>query len=234
VSPTDLEQTFLGLTTAHVADGLLRLGLPVRCAPAPVRPLWPGCRVAGRALPARHYGSVDVFLEALEGAAPGDVLVVDNAGRDDEACVGDLVALEARDAGVAGIVIWGLNRDTAELRTIGLPVFSQGALPTGPLRLDAQEPDALAWARLGGHVVTRDAVVLGDDDGVVLLPLDRAEEVAEAAHGIRDTEHRQAAAMASGTSLRAQLGFADFLAEREAHGTTFRQFLRTRGGAVEE
>jgi regulator of RNase E activity RraA len=80
--------------------------------------------MAGRACPARHVGSVDIFLEALEAAAPGDVLVVDSGGRLDEACVGDLVVLEAQAAGLEGIMIWGLHRDTADIRTIGLPVFS--------------------------------------------------------------------------------------------------------------
>ena len=71
-------------------------------------------------------------------AAPGDVLVGDNGGILDEACVGDLVALEAHAAGREGMVIWGLHRDTADIRAIGLPVFSLGAIPTGPLRLDAR------------------------------------------------------------------------------------------------
>jgi 4-hydroxy-4-methyl-2-oxoglutarate aldolase len=60
------------------------------------------------------------------------VLVVDNGGRLDEACIGDLVALEAQAAGVEGMVIWGLHRDTVDIRAIGLPVFSLGAIPTGP------------------------------------------------------------------------------------------------------
>ena len=57
-------------------------------------------------VPTRHYGSVDVFLEAFSGAAHGDVLVVDNGGREDEACIGDLVVLEAQAAGVGGVMVW--------------------------------------------------------------------------------------------------------------------------------
>jgi hypothetical protein len=62
----------------------------------------PGGRLAARVCPARHVGSVDSFLEAMEGAAPGDLLVVDNGGRLDEACVGDLMVLEAQGAGLEG------------------------------------------------------------------------------------------------------------------------------------
>jgi regulator of RNase E activity RraA len=233
-SPVPDPAAFGGLTTAHVADALVRLGLPVRCAPPGIRPVLPGLRVAGPARPVRHSGSVDVFLEALQLARPGEVLVVDNGGRHDEACVGDLVALEVARAGLAAIVIWGLHRDTAELREIGLPVFSGGSLPTGPLRLDAQESDALVSARLGAHRVTVDDLVLADDDGVVLVPRAAAGEVSVVAAGIRDTERGQAERMRGGTSLREQTRFDAYLADRAATGMTFRQHLRRLGGAIEE
>lgn len=226
--------TFSDLTTAHVADACLRLAVPVRSAPAAVRPLWRGLHVVGRARPARHVGSVDVFLEALEHAAPGDVLVVDNGGRTDEACVGDLVALEVSHAGLAGIVIWGLHRDTAQLRAIDVPILSLGACPNGPERLDAQPPDALTRAWCGTHAVTVDDVVLADDDGIVFLPVDRAAQIAEVAGRIRDTERRQAARMQLGTSLREQTSFADYLVARDRDGVTFRQHLRALDAAVEE
>ncbi|GAA2319321.1 demethylmenaquinone methyltransferase [Glycomyces scopariae] len=234
IDALELQRLYAGLTTAHAADALVRLGLPPRAAPAALRPLWSGARIAGRALPARHYGSVDVFLEALTRAEPGDVLVVDNGGREDEACVGDLVVLEARQAGIAGIAVWGLHRDTADLREIGLPVFSTGATPLGPVRLDPQEPEALASARVGLHEVTGEDFVLGDDDGVLFAPLAHAAEIAAAAAAIRDTERRQAARMRLGTSLRDQVRFGEYLEAREREGTTFRQHLRAVGGAIEE
>ena len=84
----DYVQTFADLSTPLVADACIRLGVPLRAAPPGIRALVAGHRLAGRALPARHYGSVDVFLEALGAAGLGDVLVVDNGGRLDEGCVG--------------------------------------------------------------------------------------------------------------------------------------------------
>ncbi|WP_027481782.1 RraA family protein [Deinococcus pimensis] len=226
---------FQVLSTPHLADACLRLGVPVRCGPSALRPVLPGGRVAGPVRPARHFGSVDVFLEALEGAAPGEVLVVDNGGRFDEACVGDLVTLEVQRAGLVGMVVWGLHRDTAELRDIGLPVFSLGALPTGPLRLDPQEEGALAFAQVGEFRVTAEDVVFADDDGVLFVPRRDLEAVANAAEAIRDVERRQAARMREGRSLREQTRFGAFLARRAREpGFTFRQHLRELGGAIEE
>jgi regulator of RNase E activity RraA len=195
----------------------------------------PGSRLAGRVCPARHVGSVDVFLEALEGAQRGDVLVVDNGGRVDEACVGDLVALEAQAAGMEGLVVWGLHRDTADIRTIGLPVFSLGATPTGPQRLDDRPREALESASVGDWMVGRGDLVLADDDGVLFVPLAEAAHLLTLAEAIRDTEGAQAEQVRGGVSLREQLRFAGYIAERERNPSlTFREHLRTIGGAIEE
>jgi regulator of RNase E activity RraA len=230
-----LQQRFVVLTTAHVADACIRARVPVRSAPAAMRAVLPGSSLAGRVCPARHAGSVDAFLEAFETAAPGDVLVVDNGGRLDEACVGDLVALEAQAARMAGMVIWGLHRDTADIRAIGLPVFSLGAIPAGPLRLDARPPDALESAMVGDWEVSREDLVLGDDDGVLFVPGPQAEEIFTLAETIRDTERRQAEQIRSGVSLRDQVQFRAYLAKREhTPALSFREHLRTVGGAIEE
>ena len=223
------------LTSAHLADACIRLDLPVRCAPAGTRPVAAGARVAGRVLPARHTGSVDVFLEALEQAQAGDVLVVDNDGRTDHACIGDLVVAEAKAAGVAGLLVWGLHRDTADILAIGLPVFSLGAIPTGPLELTPRDAQALVSARVGEHMVTSHDIVIADDDGAVFLPNHRLAEILDVAEGIRDTERRQAERIRGGNTLREQVDFGSYLNNRERDpNLTFREHLRAVGGAIEE
>lgn len=227
--------TFGRFPTPLVADACVRLGLPVRAAPPAIRVTSSGSRVAGRALPARHYGSVDVFLEALADAEPGDVLVVDNGGRTDEACVGDLTVLEAASAGVVGVVVWGLHRDTADLHDIDLPVWSYGAYAPGPTRVDAREHEALLTARFGPHEVTRDDVVFADDDGVVFVAREHVDDILDAAAKIAATEREQARRMRAGVSLREQTHFDEYLARRQEDPTyTFRRHLRETGGAVEE
>lgn len=228
-------EAFADLSTALLADACVRAGAPLRAAPAGIAPVVPGHRVAGRALPVRHYGSVDVFLEVFGAAGPGDVLVIDNGGRADEACVGDLAVLEAQAAGVAGVVVWGLHRDTAELAEISVAVFSYGSYPPGPLRLDEREPGALDTARFGPHVVTSADVVFGDDDGVLFVAADRAGEVLAAAAQIRQTEREQARKIQAGQTLRQQTDFAGYLERRAADPSwTFRRHLRQADAAIEE
>jgi regulator of RNase E activity RraA len=230
---SELRRRFAALTTAHLADACLRAGVPLRCAS--LRAMVPASRVAGRVAPARHVGSVDIFLEVLERTGPGHVLVVDNDGRLDEACVGDLVALEAQAAGLEGIVIWGLHRDTADLMAIGLPVFSLGSIPAGPQRLDARPLDALDSAAVGACQVSGADLVLADEDGVLFAEAARADELFTIAEAIRDTERHQAEQVRAGVSLRSQLRFDRYLARRQHEpALTFRDHLRAIGGAIEE
>lgn len=223
------------LTTPLIADAALRRNAFMHIAAPGCRGLSAGMKAFGRVRPARHVGSVDVFLEAIVAADPGDVLVVDNGGRVEEGCVGDLVTLEAKAHDLGGIVIWGVNRDTTELREIALPVFSYGTWPCGPTRLDARPPDALTVAHFGDFTATREHVVFADDDGVVFIRVDQANDVFAAAEEIFTRERAQADRVREGVTLVEQFRFHDFLAARERDPrVTFRSHLRSLAGEIEQ
>ncbi len=192
-------------------------------------------RVAGRVLPARHRGSVDVFIEALKKSSPGDVLVIDNQGRIDESCIGDLTVLEVRAWGLSGVVVRGLSRDTSELIEIGFPVFSYGSLSPGPRRLDERGPLDLISAEWSNFTVDNTDSVFADDDGVIFVPSTNLHDILKVARSIYRTERDQAEKIKVGKKLWEQFDFDGYLKLRETDPSySLRKHSRTRGGAVEE
>lgn len=230
-----LAESFAELSTPLVADAAVRLKVPLRIAPAGIAPVIFGGRLTGRVLPAKHFGSVDVFLEAMEAGDAGDVLVIDNGGRRDEGCIGDLTALEAQASGLSGIVVWGTHRDTPELREIAFPIFSYGCCLSGPQRLDPRDESALLSARFGDFEVGAGDAVFADDDGCVFVALECVQDLLATARAIWQKERAQADEIKKGNTLRRQLDFAGYLAKRSVDPNhTFRQHLRKRDGAIEE
>lgn len=232
-SPSSLLDGF-DWTTPFLADACVLLQLPVRLGPPGIHPLEPGSRVSGRVAPAVHAGSTDVFLEAIALAGRGDVLVIDNNGRLDEGCIGDLVAGEARYGGLAGLVVDGAHRDSAAIRAIGIPVWSRGTCPAGPLEMRRRHSTALEAATCGKTTVTREDAVFADEDGVIFVRLSEAARVVTAAREIAAREAAQAARLAGGELLRDQLRLSEYLQRRaEDPEFTFRAHLKSMGGAIE-
>jgi len=222
-------------TTPFVVDACALLQLPIRLGPPHIKPIRQGMKVAGAACPAKHAGSTDVFLEAIAAGQRGDVLVIDNVGRLDEGCIGDLVAGEAHVAGFSGIVVYGAHRDTAAIEAIGIPVWSLATCPAGPQELRSRTVQALEAASLGGHVtVTKDDFIFADIDGVAVVSQADLARVVAAARDIATREQAQAQRLLKGERLRDQLQLDAFVARRQNEPDySFRDHIKSLGGAIE-
>ena len=232
---TTLNLKFSKLSTPVLCDACLRLKLRPRLAPSGISPLIPETSLAGKIIPVKHYGSVDIFLEAAAAAKPGDIMVIDNQGRKDEGCIGDLTALEAKARKMAGIIVWGCHRDTRDLKKIKFPVFSCGKYPSGPVRLDKRPHNALEKANFGENEITSDDIVFADEDGVLFVNSDKVEEVIAEAEKISLAEQKHAELIKSGCTLFEQFDFKNYLTKKENDPDfSFRKHLKTIGAAIEE
>jgi len=165
--PAELVERFRGVPTSFIVDAMGGAGaLDWR-----IRPLV-GCSLAGVALTC-DCGPVDnlAFMAALAGSRPGDVFVVATGGYTGTAVTGDLLIGVAKNRGAAGFVTDGLVRDLDDLEKVGLPVFAMGATPNSPQR---RGPGSVGLPVVcGGVPVATGDVVVGDRDGVVVVPRER-------------------------------------------------------------
>jgi 4-hydroxy-4-methyl-2-oxoglutarate aldolase len=178
-----LAAEFATLSPTSIADALTR----DRVMDIGIRPLWPGMpRVAGPAYTVRCAPGDNLMVHAaIYQAAPGDVIVVE-AGDVDYAVAGGNVCAVAQRRGVAGFVVDGVIRDVAEARERGFPVLARGVIPI-PGAKDTL--GALGGpVRVGGVEVRPGDVVVGDEEGVVVVPVDRAAAVLEAARARADKD----------------------------------------------
>lgn len=178
------------LPTANIGDAMDRLGV----LDSRIRPTWPGARVAGRAFTVwTRSGDNALIHQALEVVRPGDVIVVNGGGDESRALIGDLIGQRAKNAGVAGFVIDGAIRDAEGLGEMGMPVFARAVTPAGPYK---NGPGHLGRTiAVGGVAVAPGDLVLGDADGVVVVPLAEAERIAQASEAVFATEEGKRAAI---------------------------------------
>ena len=202
---------FEGLDTPGVSDAMDKLGLPGQCLG--IAPLTNYSRVVvGPAFTVKYVpastpaGSIGDFLDDV---APGDVVVIDNGGRIDCTVWGDIMTLYAGQRKVAATVIDGVCRDVNKAITDEYPLFTKGRfMRTGK---DRVQVDGINVAVSIGQtrVCARD-IVVADANGVVVVPRDRAGDVADAARKIEVVEDRIRKELAQGKTLqqaRAALGY---------------------------
>lgn len=199
----------LAAGTAAVSDALDRLGVPGGALG--ISPLAPGQRMVGPAFTVRYVpvgaakGTVgDYFDDCLAG----QVVVLDNGGRLDCTVWGDILTTVAHERGLAGTVINGVCRDVHRPVELGYPVYSRGRfMRTGKDRVEVAEVGGIVT--LGDVQVRPGDLVIGDDDGVVVVPWDLADRVAAVAEEIVQAEVNILESVRNGETLGAA---------RTAHG----------------
>lgn len=134
--------------------------------------------------------------KSLDIAKPGDVIVVDAGASPMNAVLGDLVATKARHRGIAGFVVDGLVRDIEGILELNMPVFARGVTPIGPLHRGPGEVNYPI--QCGGIVVHPGDVVIGDMNGVVIVPQEVAENVLAQLRARRQGEAEYLAAVKRG------------------------------------
>jgi len=171
----------------------------IRAMHPSIRPLFSGARMAGPALTARVApGQNAAVHRAVHSAQPGDVLVVDGSGSSSSAIFGDILATACQRKGVAGAVLDGAIRDSAEIRALGFPVFCLGVNPSSPSKADPGEIQIEITC--GGVRVQPGDFVVGSDDGVVVIPRRIATEVLERARAVVEKETKVMEQLAAGRS----------------------------------
>jgi regulator of RNase E activity RraA len=177
------------LPTANIGDAMDRLFV----MHAAIKTVWPGARMAGPAFCVLTApGDNKAVHSAIDEAQPGAVIVV-AAGCVDRALIGELMAGRAAARGLAGIVVDGAVRDAHDIGEMRFPVFARGVTPAGPYRNGPgihQIPVAV-----GGVAVCPGDIVVGDDDGVVVIRQQELEAVLTRAEAKHAAEAMQRAAI---------------------------------------
>jgi 4-hydroxy-4-methyl-2-oxoglutarate aldolase len=175
---------FAGVPTGYVVDALGgRGGLDYR-----IKPLAPQNRVLVGVAMTCHCGPADnlALFGALATAQAGDILIAATDGFTATSVTGDLLLGMAKNRGLLGLVTDGLVRDLAGVLGVGLPVYCAGVTPNSPAR---NGPGTVGHAvTMGGMTIAPGDVVIGDSDGIVIVPLAQVESVLNRLKDVRAAE----------------------------------------------
>jgi regulator of RNase E activity RraA len=158
----------------------------------------PALRIIGPACTVKVYPGDNLMVhKSLDIAQPGDVVVIDAANSGNTAVLGDLVSTKARHRGIAGFVVDGLIRDLPGIKALNdFPVFARGVTPIGPLH---RGPGEINYAiSAGGIVVHPGDIIVGDLNGVVVVPRGIADELVIRLETREAAESNYTAAVARG------------------------------------
>ena len=191
----DIARVLARTSAADVTEALHNTG----AVEGGIRPIVPGARMAGRVLTVWTYpGDWAKPVEAIDHEQEGDVLVIDAGGRP-PAVWGEKATMSCIQRKLAGVVIYGAIRDTMNIRQMNFPAFANLVTPV------AGEPKGQGMIgvplNIGGQYIRTGDWIAGDDDGLVVIPQERAVEVANRAQTVVEREDREMAEIQDGSTL---------------------------------
>lgn len=197
--PADLVEAFRGKASSNLADAMGRFHF---MDPGMVNRT--GLSLFGVAVTVDARPGDNLMVhKALEIAQPGDVVVVSTNGNTTSAVFGEIMATTAVEAGLGGIIIDGAIRDLDGLEALKLPAFSRSVCPGG---CDKDGPGEInVPISCGNTVVMPGDIVVGDLDGVAVVPLQHAAEVLELVAGLEAREAKRIAEIKSGGLFKAEI-----------------------------
>lgn len=208
-----------GVATVHEAMG--RTGL----LGTRLRPIQQGTRVAGTAVTVLSWPGDNLMIHAaVEQCGEGDILVVATTSPSTDGMFGELFATALRRRGVRGLVIDAGIRDTEELRAMDFPAWSAAVSAQGTVK--ATGGSVNVPVAIGGQIVRPGDVILADDDGVVVVPRERARRAAEAAEAREQKEAASRAAFLDGQLGLDRYGLRETLVRLGVTYKSFEEYVR--------
>jgi len=190
-----MDQT--GCLTGNVGDCLGRTA----AMDSRIKGLSQGMKLVGPALTVKVPPIDNLMIhKALTLVKLGDVMVIDGGGDHSWALLGFLMVSTAIKLGLAGMIVDGCVRDAAEIRKSGFPIFAAGIHPNGPLK---EGPGEINFPiQCGGQMVDPGAIIVADDDGVVVVPQEHAAGIVDKVKAVIVREEKRLAEIEGGVTTR--------------------------------
>jgi RraA family protein len=165
-------EQFRSVVTPHISDNMSRL----HGASSELRPYHKEGKLLGTALTVKTRPGDNLMVhKAIDLAQPGEVIVVDAGGDTTNAIVGEIMQRIAKKNGIVGFVIYGAIRDTLAFKNDSFPIYAKGVTHRGPYK--DGPGDINVPVSLGGMIINPGDLIVGDEDGLVVVPMEEAEEI---------------------------------------------------------
>ena len=195
---------FERMATTNLADALDKVG--IRGAVIGIKPMYDCPKILGRAVTIKITAAgmvkskYHLGVRAIDAASPGDIIIIDNRGDLNNNCWGEILSMGAKMKKISGVVVDGAARDIDACREFGFPVYARGTVPI-TARGRIMEESFNEVIRIGDVQVKPGDIVMADINGVVIIPVEKLDEVLEAAEEILQKEEAMVEELRKGVPI---------------------------------